>query len=32
LLGYYSNSEHPTNGVESQVRLQINFLFPTSGS
>lgn len=31
LLGYYSNSEHPTNGVESQVRFQVNFMFPSGG-
>ena len=29
LLGYYRNSEHPTGGPESQVRFQINFMFPT---
>ncbi len=29
LVGYYVNSEHPTNGPESQVRFQVNFLFPT---
>lgn len=28
LLGYYNNSEQPDNGAESQVRLQLNFLFP----
>jgi len=28
LFGYYTNSEHPDNGAESQVRFQINFLFP----
>ncbi|MFW2374109.1 MAG: neuromedin U [Gammaproteobacteria bacterium] len=29
LLGYYTNSEHPDNGAESQLRLQLNFLFPS---
>ena len=29
LLGYYHNSERPNRGAESQVRFQINFLFPT---
>jgi hypothetical protein len=28
LLGYYSNSEYPEGGAESQVRLQINLLYP----
>ena len=28
LIGYYTNSEHPDNGPEDQVRLQLNFLFP----
>ena len=28
LVGYYTNSEHPDNGPESQFRLQLNFLFP----
>lgn len=27
-LGYYANSEHPEGGADSQVRLQVNFLFP----
>lgn len=31
LVGYYGNSEHPTNGPESQVRFQVNFMFPTGG-
>ena len=31
LLGYYSNSEYPEYGVESSVRFQVNFLFPTGG-
>ena len=31
LLGYYKNSEHPTDGAESQVRIQINLLFPQTG-
>ncbi len=29
LLGYYYNSEHPEGAADSQVRLQINFMFPT---
>lgn len=29
LLGYYKNSERPDMGAESQVRFQLNFLFPT---
>jgi len=29
LLGHYQNSERPDRGAESQVRFQINFLFPT---
>ncbi len=28
LLGYYENLMHPVNGATSQVRLQINFMFP----
>lgn len=28
LFGYYRNSEHPTGSADSQVRIQINFLFP----
>ena len=28
LLGYYNNVEHPAGGAESQVRFQLNFLFP----
>ena len=28
LLGYYKNSEHPDNGAESQVRFQLNMLYP----
>lgn len=32
LLGYYYNSEHPTDGAERQVRFQINFMFPTRGN
>ena len=28
LLGYYENSEHPDGGAESQVRFQINLLYP----
>ncbi len=31
LLGYYGNSEHPEGSADSQVRFQINFLFPTKG-
>jgi hypothetical protein len=29
LFGYYANSEHPEGGPNRQVRIQINFLFPT---
>lgn len=29
LAGYYVNSEHPMGSADSQVRVQINFLFPT---
>lgn len=29
LLGYYTNSEHPEGAADSQVRFQLNFLFPT---
>ena len=29
LLGYYSNSQHPDGGAEDQIRMQVNFLFPT---
>ena len=29
LLGYYYNSEHPEGAADSQVRIQVNFLFPT---
>jgi hypothetical protein len=28
LIGYYTNSEHPDSGAESQVRFQVNFMFP----
>jgi hypothetical protein len=28
LLGYYANSEEPSGASDSQVRVQINFLFP----
>lgn len=28
LLGYYYNSEHPEGAADSQVRLQLNFMFP----
>jgi len=28
LIGYYHNSEHPTDGPEYQVRIQVNLLFP----
>ena len=28
LLGYYENVQHPDRGAESQVRFQINFMFP----
>lgn len=29
LLGYYENSEYPEGGAENQVRIQVNFMFPT---
>jgi hypothetical protein len=32
LLGYYANSEYPTGGSDSQVRVQINLLFPQTGN
>jgi hypothetical protein len=28
ILGYYVNSKHPTDGAESQARIQVNFMFP----
>jgi hypothetical protein len=28
LLGYYENVQHPEGGAESQIRFQINFMFP----
>ncbi len=28
LLGFYKNIAHPVNGADSQVRLQVNFMFP----
>ena len=28
LIGYYENSEHPTLGADSQIRFQLNFMFP----
>jgi hypothetical protein len=28
LLGYYYNVNHPINGADGQVRLQVNFMFP----
>jgi len=28
LLGYYENVQHPDGGAESQVRFQVNFMFP----
>ncbi|MGB5399049.1 MAG: neuromedin U [Thermoanaerobaculia bacterium] len=28
LLGYYYNSDHPEGAAESQVRVQVNFMFP----
>jgi hypothetical protein len=31
LMGYYKNSEHPTDGAESQLRVQINLMFPQTG-
>jgi hypothetical protein len=30
LFGYYANSEHPEGAANRQVRIQINFLFPTA--
>ena len=30
MLGYYDNSTHPEGGPDSQVRFQLNFLFPQS--
>ena len=32
LLGYYENSEQPEGAADSQVRIQVNFLFPTRKS
>ena len=29
LLGYYENSKHPEGASDSQVRFQVNFMFPT---
>ena len=29
LVGYYNNSQHPDGGPESQVRIQVNLLFPS---
>ena len=29
LLGYYENVKHPAGGATDQVRLQVNFMFPT---
>jgi hypothetical protein len=29
LIGHYTNSEHPDGSADEQVRLQVNFLFPT---
>ncbi len=29
LIGYYQNSEHPEGAAESQVRVQVNLLFPS---
>jgi hypothetical protein len=31
LLGYYTNSTHPEGAANAQVRVQINFMFPTGG-
>jgi hypothetical protein len=28
-LGYYTNSQHPENGPDEQIRIQVNFMFPT---
>lgn len=28
LIGYYKNAKHPTGGADSQVRFQLNLLFP----
>lgn len=32
LLGYYENTDHPQDAPESQVRFQVNFLFPSKGN
>jgi len=29
LIGYYKNSQYPDGGADEQIRLQVNFLFPT---
>jgi hypothetical protein len=29
LVGYYGNVEHPEGGADRQVRVQLNFMFPT---
>jgi len=29
LLGYYKNSQYPEGGPDEQIRMQVNFLFPT---
>ncbi len=29
LVGYYTNSEHPLDAAEDQLRMQVNFMFPT---
>ena len=31
LAGYYGNSKHPEGSADKQVRIQINFLFPSKG-
>ena len=32
LLGYYKNSEHPEGKSDSQIRVQINLLYPQTGN
>ena len=29
LIGYYSNSQHPDGSADEQIRMQVNFMFPT---
>jgi hypothetical protein len=28
LIGYYSNVEHPDGAADSQVRIQVNLMYP----